>query len=60
MIFEKIWKFRTFIDKNRDGWETRRIIVRISITLVICFMAFAIPRFAVFLNMIGAVAGTAL
>jgi hypothetical protein len=60
MIFEKVWKFKLYINKNTEGWMKRRVIVRIGITIVICLLAFAIPRFAVFLNMVGAVAGTAL
>ncbi|KAL4474446.1 hypothetical protein ABPG72_007845 [Tetrahymena utriculariae] len=39
---------------------TRRMIVRVSVTLCICFCAYAVPRFAIFLNIIGAVAGTSL
>lgn len=40
--------------------QGRRAGIRITITLMICFLAYAIPRFAVFLNIIGAVAGTSL
>ena len=34
--------------------------IRFLITIIICVTAFSIPRFAVFLNLIGAIAGTGL
>lgn len=49
-----------FINRGTEKWRLRQFVCRFGVTIAICLSAFIIPRFAVFLNMIGAIAGTSL
>ncbi|EAS06664.2 transmembrane amino acid transporter protein (macronuclear) [Tetrahymena thermophila SB210] len=62
-IHKFIYQQRAMPDNsNKEPCSTiaRRMVMRVSVTLCICFCAYAVPRFAIFLNIIGAVAGTSL
>lgn len=45
---------------GEPGWRLRQFWSRFGVTMIICWSAYFIPRFAVFLNMVGSIAGTAL
>ncbi|EGR33226.1 transmembrane amino acid transporter protein, putative [Ichthyophthirius multifiliis] len=62
-ILERVGFIRVYINKEQDKagqWKQRRVFFRITTSIIICLIAYSIPRFAIFLNMLGSVAGATL
>ncbi|KRX08332.1 hypothetical protein PPERSA_01793 [Pseudocohnilembus persalinus] len=59
-IMEASSSIKNYIKRDTQNWKLRRFFFRCLITVFICISAFVIPRFAVFLNLIGSIAGTCL
>ena len=59
-ILEHISAVREVIRESEPNGKWRRALFRILVTCGICGLAFVIPRFAIFLNLIGGVAGASL
>jgi proton-coupled amino acid transporter len=59
-IMENSEIIKKFIQPQQDNWKMRRFLFRTCVTIVNCFIAFGVPRFAVFLNIIGGICGTSL
>lgn len=53
-------KLKKYIKMGDKGWRLRQFWSRFGVTMIIVWSAYFIPRFAVFLNMIGSIAGTGL
>lgn len=54
-------RIKRFIGKNiYANWKLKRCLVRFIIIVLICALALGIPRFALLLNILGAISGTSL
>ncbi|KAL4441416.1 hypothetical protein ABPG74_013711 [Tetrahymena malaccensis] len=59
-IIESSRLIKSIIKPQEKNYKMKRFFFRTFVTIIISSFAFLIPRFAIFLNLIGAFAGTAL